>query len=517
MMNINKDKIMKKVIYSFIALLVISAGCKKSFFDINENPNSPTEEAMQANLMLPSVLNATAKKMATNYDFAAHWMGYWARSGTYGPSNPLENYDITTTYERTQWVNGNTTAANPVVSWYNILKDNDVMEKKAKANEQPFYIAAAKVVKSIGFMYLVDMYNNVPYTEAFDLENKIAPAYDKGEDIYTDLLAQLDTAATLFAEIEIIDPEEEAADVMFGGDVEMWLKLVNTQRLKLLIHQSQLFGSSAPTAQLAKITAEGFLMSGETAEVNPGYALDKYKLNPFYNAYLMDETGTLVDNFNRANNYVLNKYMSNNDIRYQYVFSAAATPLNGNTYFGYNFGFVDQNPDQPKAANSSNVAGPGLVKSETQPQWLFTSVESLFLQAEAIQRGWLSGNAQSAYEDAVTESFLWLDVEDADDEATDYLSQNNSIVNWNAASNKINLIVMQKYLALTGINNFEAWVDYRRLGVPTDLPLSLSPSRAGRKVPLRLLYPQEEYNYNNANVTAQGDINAQTSPIFWDK
>src|SRR5690606_16927066 len=126
------------------------------------------------------------------------------------------------------------------------------------------------VVKSIGFMYLVDMYNNVPYTDAFDLENKITPAYDKGEDIYNDLLAQLDTAATLFAEIEIIDPEEEAADVMFGGDVEMWRKLVNTQRLKLLIHQSQLFGSSVPTAQLAKITADGsgFLMSGETAEVN---------------------------------------------------------------------------------------------------------------------------------------------------------------------------------------------------------------------------------------------------------
>src|SRR5690606_479111 len=146
-----------------------------------------------------------------------------------------------------------------------------------------------------------------------------------------------------------------------------------------------------------------------------------------------------------------------------------------------------------------------------------TSVESLFLQAEAIQRGWLSGSSQSAYEDAVTESFLWLDVEDAENEAADYLSQSNSIVNWNTASNKINLIVMQKYLALAGINNFEAWVDYRRLGVPTDLPLSLSPSRAGRGVPLRLLYPQEEYNYNNANVTAQGDINAQTSPIFWDK
>src|SRR5690606_23319447 len=148
MININKDKIMKKVIYSFIALLLISTGCKKSFFDINENPNFPTEEAMQPNLLLPGVLHATAKKMATNYDFAAHWMGYWARSGTYGPSNPLENYDITTTYESLQWVNGNTSVANPVVSWYNILKDNDVMEKIAIENEETFYVGVAKVIKS---------------------------------------------------------------------------------------------------------------------------------------------------------------------------------------------------------------------------------------------------------------------------------------------------------------------------------------------------------------------------------
>lgn len=518
---------MKKVIYSFIALLMISAGCKKSFFDINENPNSPTEEAMQPNLLLSAVLNSTAKKMAINYDFAAHWMGYWTRSGSYGQSNPLENYDITTSYQRNNWVNSSTLDANPVVSWYDILKDNNVMEKKAQESGDMFYVAAAKVVKSIGYMYLVDIYNNVPYTEAFDLEGHITPAYDKGEDIYKDLLLQLDEAAKMFAAIDNAGVTASEADILFEGDLEMWRKLVNTQRLKLLIRQSQVFGAAVPTEELAKITADGsgFLMSGETANVNPGYAVDKYKQNPFYNAYKKDETGTLVDNFNRANNYILNKYRDNNDIRYTYVFSKAQTPVGGNDYWGYDFGFIDTDPDAPKGANSSDIAGPGLAKSATQAQWLFTSVESLFLQAEAIQRGWLTGDAKAVYEAAVTESFIWLGVENATVVAKAYLTQvddqgnTNPLVDWSnpANTNKINLIVMQKYMALTGINNFEAWVDYRRLGVPTDLPLSLSPSRGGRKVPLRLLYPQEEYNYNAANVAAQGTIDAQSSTIFWDK
>lgn len=498
-----------------MALLLVSAGCKKSFFDINENPNAPTEEAIQPNLLLPGILNATAKKMATEYDYAAHWMGYWARSGTYGQSNPLENYDITTSYQRTQWVYGTETPG-----WYDILKDNDVMEKKARESGDAFYLGAAKVIKSIGFMYLVDQYNNVPYSQAFDLESYIAPAYDNGQDIYNDLLLQLDSAATLFAGLDVVDPTMESADVMFGADLTMWRKLANTQRLKLLIRQSELFGSSAPSAELAKITADGsgFLMAGQTAAVNPGYAVDQYKQNPFYNTYKTDENGILVDNFNRANNYVLGKYMDNNDVRYQYVFSKAQTPLDEDSeYFGYDFGFIDPNPNNPKAVNSSDVAGPGLAKSPTQAQWLFTSVESLFLQAEAIQRGWIAGSAQSAYEAAVEESFNWLGVTNASQVATAYLEQTNDIVNWGAATDKIELIVNQKYLALAGINNFEAWVDYRRLGFPSDLPLSQSPSRAGRHVPLRLLYPQEEYSYNAANVEAQGAINAQSSTIFWDK
>jgi hypothetical protein len=346
---------------------------------------------------------------------------------------------------------------------------------------------------------------------------------------------QLDVAAKLFKDADILTNEGiEEADIMFEGDEEMWRKLVNTQRLKLLIRQSELFGSTPPTAELAKITADGsgFLMEGETAAVNPGYSNAEFQLNPFYNAYAKNFAGANADDFNRANNYVLNKLRSSNDIRYQYYFSPAATPLNNNTYFGYDFGFVDQNPDQPKAGNSSNVAGKGLAKSPSQDQWIFTSVESLFLQAEAKQRGWIAGDPKAAFEDAVIESFNWLgttrvDVtnpgppavtvtRNADYLADEYLSQNIPLVDYAAAADKVKFIVMHKYLSLVGINNFEAWVDYRRLGVPTDLPPSLSPSRNNRNVPLRLLYPQEEYSFNSTNVTAQGVINAQTSKVFWD-
>ncbi|WP_316799099.1 SusD/RagB family nutrient-binding outer membrane lipoprotein [Pedobacter frigidisoli] len=505
---------MKKIIYAFTLLLVTATGCKKSFFDINDNPNAPTEGSITAQLLLPSTLQRTAARMATSYNYAALWMGYWARSGTYGPSTEQESYAITTTFGSTQWTNTNT-------GWYDILADADLMDKKATAAGQPFYSGAAKVVKAIGFMYLVDQFGNVPYSKAFDFQNNILPAYDKGEDIYANLLLKLDEAAKQFAGATVT-AEMQTADIMFKGDLTKWRKLVNSQRLKLLIHQSEYLTASAVATEIAKITADGsgYITAGGTASVNPGYAVVANQQNPFWAAYKRTELGAIVDDYNRANNFILGKFRNNNDIRYQYVFSPAGTPLNGNTYYGYNYGETIPNSD-PKAINSSDVAGPGLAKSATQDQWLFTSVESLFLQAEAIQRGWISGTAESAYRSAVQESFTWLGVTNATATATAYLDQaSNPIVTWAAATTpdaKIKLIDMQKYLALIGINNFEAYVDYRRLGVPTDLPLSLSPSRGSNIIPSRLLYPQSEYNTNGANVAAQGTINAQTSKIFWDK
>lgn len=499
---------MKKILYAtFLFSLLATTSCKKEYLDINTNPNSPTEASVTPALLLPMVLHATAEQMAIGYDYTAHWAGYWSRSGDYGPNNPRENYAITTDFEQIQWR-----------TWNDILMDNSIMEKKAIAANDKFYIGAAKVIKSIGFMYLVDQYNNVPYSQAFDIQKFISPKYDKGADIYKDLLLQLDEAAAIFKAAGTPEPSVSASDIMFKGVATKWLKLANTQKLKLIIRQSQVPGFDA-VVEIAKITANGggYIMEGETASVQPGYLADNNKQNPYYNAYKLSYIGGVADAFNRANNYVLEKFIDNNDIRHQYVFSEAKNPIAGNIYYGYNFGENIPNSDPYKAPNSSDVAGPGLASSPSQAQWLFTSVESLFLQAEATERGWLAGSGLTATTNAVKESFAFLKVPNAGVEATNYLAGDGDIVNYATATNKIEFIATQKYLALIGINNFEAYVDFRRLGTPTDLPLSFSELKEGREIPKRLQYPSTEYSYNATNVAAEGPINPQTSLIFWDK
>lgn len=503
---------MKKLLFIFIAIAFLS-GCSEDFFDINQSPNNAIEENMTPSLVLPRALHRLASMSATEYDVYSRWMGYWARcSGTYGPNTDEESYQLTSSFNRLSWLD-----------MYDILKDIDVIEKNAEVRKETGYQAIAKILKSIGYMQLVDQYNNVPYSKSFDLANNMLTPYDKGEDVYASLIAELEAADELLKTAQVSENLDiKTADIMFKGNLSMWRKLGNTQRLRMLMHQSEILGNAGLKTEVDKIVANGggFLEAGETAEVQPGYAKDVDKQNPYWNTFNINDAGGL-DNFNRANNYFLNLLRNNDDIRYQYFYSKAATPTKGELYVGFDYGFdyPEGTPEADKkaAANSSNVAGPGIATGADMAQWLFTSFESLFLQAEAIQRGALAGDAKAKYEEAVTESFSWLGIANAQTVATTYLNAPiKTFAVWDSNNDKLALILTQKYVAMFGINGLETWTDYRRTGIP-NVPLSIYKSRGSNVIPKRLIYPLEEYQYNSANVQKEGTIDPQTATIFWDK
>lgn len=500
----------KKILITILSAALIVSGCKDSFFDINDNPNKPTDPVVKPSYLLPMVIEQTAVRMGTQYSFAASWAGYYGRGSSFGPSLPLENYDITTNFEITHWASTSVS----MNTWYDVLMDANFLEKKGRDSGEEFYVGTAKVMRAIGFMYLVDLYNNVPYSDALKGDASVAPQYDKGEDIYKDLLVQLDSARLIFKSANLsVSDEAKKADILFAGDIARWRKLANTQALKLLIHQSEF--KKDPKEEIAKIVTDGagFIEGGKSAKLSIAFSNDRYKLNPVYSTYVADETGATTDGFNRVSPYLLNRYKANNDIRYEYLFLPAVNPVNPNVPWVPGKALGASTIPNTYSTQESRVIGKGILEDGTQPLWLLTSVESLFLQAEAIQRGWITGDAKIAYENAVKESFSYLKVDNASTESSKLLSTSAS---WASASNKLELIINQKYLALPGINNFEAWVDYRRLGFPKDVPLTVNASAGTRKIPLRLAYPQSEYNYNNANVRAQGEIDTQKNGIFWD-
>jgi hypothetical protein len=505
---------MKKYIIILVTIASLF-GCKKGYLDINENPNQPGDGTITADLILPRALHATAARHGAGYNTLANWCGQWSRGGDFGPNVQTESYQVVSTFSDGTWS-----------SLYDNAYDYELMDNKAKALNQNFYSGIAKVMKVVCFYELVDLFNNVPYKQAFSLSTNVSPKYDKGVDIYKDLFVKLDESLVLIqsggADVNI-----STADIMFQGNKTKWRKFINTLRLKLVLRLANTTGIITPATELAKITADGCLGVGETAAVNPGYKTafsgsNVSQQNPFWDGYKKLVNGNEATRSTRANAFTIDiQNATPVDIRRAYYFEPTVV---GGNYIGSVYGqpVIPLNSD-----NQSGVAGPGLAKSASQDQWMLTATESLFLQAEAKQRypgtTTIAGTDATLFADAVNESFRWLAVPNAATEAASYLASNKSTViagntiqltNYSGSTNKLQTLLYQKYFSLVGTANFEMYADLRRTGFPA-VPRSAANNVGTAYIPKRYPYPQIEFNTNAGNVAAEGAINIQTSKIFW--
>jgi len=487
-------------------LLMVMTGCK-DYLEVNNNPNQVTAATPQ--LVLPDALATTGWYLTGNtpsgvpgsFYFLNLWMGYWNWSGNYSISTSDKNYQFTQGFNNSIWG-----------SAYLNLKNYNYVDTQGATLGQPLLQGMAKIMKALHFQLLVDTYGDVPYTSALQGTTTILPTYDKAQAIYEDLFKQIDAGMALLAKGDgTLNPGPN--DIMFQGDISKWLKFGNTLKLRMLLRQSEKADrASFVQAQLATIKASGygFLGAGENAAVNPGYSNSQNLQSPLYGAfYAINGNPTTLNNQYKGNLYGITFYKNTNDPR----LGAYYRPVTGTTsnFNGTLFGTTD-------VLVNSQVSdiGPGVLKNVSQNSPILQSHESLFMQAEAAQRGWITGDPKALYQAAISESFVNVGRTAA--EATAYYSQAGvANVNWEASTNKIEAIITQKWASENGTAPFEAWSDYRRLGLPTAIPISQDPSTTVRQIPLRLLYPTSEYSTNAANVGAQGTINQFTSKIFWEK
>ncbi|WP_240163513.1 SusD/RagB family nutrient-binding outer membrane lipoprotein [Spirosoma taeanense] len=487
------------------ALLLVATSCKEDYLNINNNPNQATSATPE--LVLPGALASSASYIQTRFPFLNLWMGYWNWSGNYSIGTSDKNYQFTNAFGAGIWDNG-----------YLILKNYNYIDTQGAALNQPVVQAMAKIMKAFHFQILVDTYGNVPYTEALSGVSTASPKYDDQVAIYEDLFKQIDAALALFDQADKLSEQGGTVlnpgtnDIMFHGDLDEWRRFANTLKLRMLLRQSekperQAFIQSQLT--VLKASPYGFLEARENAAVNPGYTNSANRQNPFYGNFGSTVTGTPTElnNQYKANKYAIDFYQQTNDPRLgRFYFPVGGTGTNFNATF---FGTI-----APLVNSQVSAIGPALIAAPDQDAVILSSHEALFLQAEAAQRGWITGNAKTLYQQAITESFLNVGLTAA--QAATYYSQAINNVGWDASPNKLQAIITQKWASLNGFSPFEAWSDYRRLGYP-NVPISQDPSTTIRQIPIRLLYPQSEYNYNQTNVNAQGTVSQFTTKIFWEK
>jgi len=500
-------RIHNKLLIATMALACFSAGCNKDYLDVNNDPNRTTDENITPELLftnaatnvgfrtIGTVVGGEGAK--TELQFAQNWVGYMAGTGDFAVEQIETTYNIDFAFGDIPWQRD-----------YGVLFDLNLTKTKALERDNKVLAGAAMILSAKMFQELVDTYGDIPYSQAFQTQVYKRPAYDKAEDIYDALQLSLDTAITYMN--EEAPASFEAVDIVNHGDQTKWIKFANTLKLRLLIRQSEVSGFD-PSAEIAKILANGGVLgAGESVSVNPGFTDAPAKQSPFYGNWGFTPTGNKAAGGWAPNNYILSILQSYNDPRIERFFTTV-----GGFYVGCDYGLVTGNPFQAQAS----YFGPGIAGSADQDQWLIPSFESMFFEAEAIARGWIPGDARAAFEAAITESFVWLGVDDAETQAAEYIATAD-IANWANAGDtpdeQAKFIVFQKYIALTCIDPREAWADERRLHFLPDGFISVNPSRLENELPLRLLYPQSEYTTNSESVSAVGDIDQFATKIFWE-
>jgi len=507
---------LKFLIIIMLPLLLVVAGCKKGTFDINSpNPNVPSQVAPKYLLSSSLAGSAILQYGGGNTDILNTYMGYLSISGGYIPNAAWLTYNVTSDFGSNNW-----DAGYPVLENYIFIANT-----AAKDSTQANFLAIAKIMMAYHFSRLVDIYNDLPYSDALQgSSGELFPKYDKAADIYTALLHQIDTAIT------IINNNPGAAspgnyDIMFSGNMASWIQFANTVKLRMLMNLTETSGGPATiTSELQGLTSADFL--GTDAVINPGYTNSTgAQQNPLWGNFGWNPTGAPYGNENYlvACSYIVNFWKNTNDsFRPSQVF---CLNTNNGVVQGRAFGSNNGSEISPSvislvgySADPTNFTS-GILVSPTAGAVLFPAFESLFLQAEAAQRGYLTGaDPVALYDAAVTADFEELSVPNADADAQAYYSQTGSIanqVNISASSDPITTIITQKWASLILFDPLESWCDWRRLGIPATLPVSIFPGTTATHIPYRLLYPTSEYKYNAVNVATEGTISALTSKIFW--
>lgn len=516
-------------IIGFCTILATLTACD-DLLDINTNQNQAT--AVQPELVLPQALASTASVLNTYNSYGMQIGGYAANAGGYGGFNETVSYAYTPNNYSGNWT-----------TTYDNLEDYQyIIDQTASDPLNGYFFAAAKIMKAYDFQLLVDTYNDIPYTEALHGADHLTPVYDDAATVYSSLAAELDEAIAAIHATDDLDLKNPlgAYDIVFDGDMEKWIQLANTIKLRLIIR-----GNGKATFGDTSFDPLGFLDTD--ALINPGYTRDNGRQNPAWNTWAFAYTGAAGNKAWIPTTFILSFYNGtkiNDPARGSAVYYQF--PSTGTNQLGYesNSNNVPKSPEgsfwYPGNERKGTAAGDttGVLKGPDAGYPLMTAAESYFLQAEAVVVGigGVSGSAKDLFDDGIAASFKYLymlpDKTQAGDyevDFEDYLANNNGnrLVNFDLAigqAQQIEAIITQKYIALNTVNSHEGWNEYRRTGYPavsgtsptsTFASIASESSRADR-LPSRILYPTSEIQYNSANVPS-ASTDPFTSLIFWAK
>lgn len=434
---------MKKL---FLYTTLIAGLLSSCDLDINDDPNYPGNEDVTPDLIFPAVEGSIAAAVGGDiHNYAGFFAQYYDQKPESNQYNDLAQYLFN--------------ESSQVLDYsYRIMYAGALMDAKEvldnSENEADRF--ATTVLRAYGLQVMVDNTNETPYTEALLGNENPNPKWDNGEDVYRGVLAEMDEAESQLTDNSAMGSE----DLVFDQNLTQWRGFANALRLRMYLRFID-----------ANIDRDEFISRTQTLVQNnefftgdaafSGFSNETDKRNPWYETNAVGLTG------NHCAAYPIISYLqSTGDARISYAFDVATE---SNTYVGQipggktrsqeiNSDWKNKNVSAFNYAHSNNNPTPSINRGATQPVYFFTQAELQFLIAEVQLR--FNNNeaaAKAAYERGVAHDF----------EVRGMAGQEDNILSlWDTASDKLELIYMQKWVALFCMDHMEAWSEIRRTDCP---------------------------------------------------
>jgi len=459
-----------------ISIIFFSTSCTKKFDEINTNPNNP-DTAPAENVFAYSIQRVSSCFGTTEMEYAASYVGHVTK----GSYTDIPNY-----------------AQIPSTAIWNnvygtIVPNLNYVIKKAQEEENNNLEAASMILKVYAFQLVTDIYGKVPYTEAgLAEEGIIHPSYDSEQTIYTDLMQQLDIANDMLVNSIANGVISSDADLLYGGNIDRWKKFCNSLHLRLAIRISNIDQSTA-SSEISKIINDP--SKYPIFETNNDNAVFVYPGGDWVEPWTARHR-SIGDDW--AAKPIIDTLVNFADPRIAFY----ADTLDDGTYSGL--------PVGAQADTIYSRVNDLFVENETGSVYFLTYSEIQFIIAEAAARNFITSDAQTAYEEAITASCKVFNIGNAD--IANYLA--NANVAWDGDVNKI---YIQKWISLFR-QSWEAWAEMRRTDIPTLTPAVNSNYPGHNRVPFRFSYPDSEILLNSGNIPT--DVNEVDNywgyRIWWD-
>ncbi len=479
-------------------MLLALGGCD-SLTSYNDNPNQPTE----AN---PNNLLANAQR-GMSFE-------------VFGGTRTMRRANVWAQYTTQNFYPSESRYSPVNYSWGGMYtRLNDLKTAKQISRQRPGTVqngenfrAVATIMQVWGLSILTDAYGNIPLAEALQQQANRSPDYMPQDSVYRALIDSLNTA---IGNINV-DGAGPTGDLVNGGDMQQWQRFANGLKMRLGLRAYE--AAEGSWAADAVTSANGNALQSNEDNVYFQFATSSSHRSTYY----QNREVSFRDDFDGSERFInfMESGYSSADPRLDAYFEQTSNtnrPCEDGSgeYRGFPFameqgdaqGLYGANPtcyfSRPEAWFPNGPSGEGDAFS---PMMYYDEV--LLTKAWAAHEGLISGNPEELIADAIEASVrFYANQTDADISASSGNTQNYiDAVQSEFSSNPMQVLGEQRYLSFY-MHNIQGWTTWRRFDFEGVIGSPVGGVAGGFSTyaPLRVDYPDSEYNLNGANVEAAAE------------